>query len=126
MKGEAWIAELGPYAADPRVDGFARLVAESVGNQGFGSSGTEFSERGMVLATNDTTDFYMTQVRAESGGQVGAQSVSLEHYSSAFTVTDISPQPLDDELFSGFERQEKGCDCSCKGWTALEAVKEES
>jgi hypothetical protein len=114
--GEAWIAEDGPDV-DPDVATVFRAWAHSFGNQG---NGAKLAERGLLLGASETKTVAMGLAGSDSPG------APVLRGSTSFDVTGISRQPLDDARFSGFERAEKQCDCSCDAFKELQAIGEMS
>lgn len=109
-KGQAWIAEDSPDVNRDVATVF-RAWAQSFGNQGQGAT---LAKRGLLLAASDT-------LTVRAGLNMSAGKEVVRGFSS-FEVTEISRQPVDDELLSGFEKAEKPCDCSCAGAKKLQAI----
>jgi hypothetical protein len=115
-KGSAWIAPGGPDV-DRDVAVVFRNWAEGFGNQGNGKS---LAQQGLLLGADETKTVTIGLTQSDEAG------IEVLQGSASFDVTDISRQPLDDAQFSGFERGETGCDCSCDAWKELQAIGEMS
>lgn len=115
---DAWVATDGPYTEDAGIVQFFRIFGDELNlNAPESSSGVGLPAGGMVLETQERVDISI-------GSAGGGPSEALMTATSSTVVKDISRQELDDELFAAFDREEKGCDCSCSAFKRLQAISE--
>lgn len=110
---EAWVATEGPYQEDPGIVQFFRLFGEELNL----SPAAGLPAPAMVLETEESGVIHLT---LHSGS--ATEGLWLAEATSSTVIKNVSRRELDDEMFSGFEREEKGCDCSCSAFKELEAI----
>jgi hypothetical protein len=113
VRGEVWIAGEGPYLDELIRSPFFRgaTMGSSIVQATAPDLITALGLLGPIIERSEAVTL-----------QEGEYLKTLLHSTSSFQVTQIFSQPKDDEYFSGFERQEQACDCSCGGWNQLEAL----
>jgi hypothetical protein len=120
--GEIWYAEEGPYAADQAVVAVFRKMAPHLVLSTFGGDSkalAAFAAPGVVMRVREdiTVSLYAaSQTGMSAGAAPLLQGESLDE------VTEISRQPLADDLFGAFAQPQQACDCSCDAYKELKAI----
>jgi hypothetical protein len=116
---DAWVATDGPYTEDPGIVQFFRVFGGELGlmprASGQPSSGDNLPPGALVLATREVADVSLAIAGAGPGSSIAQATSSTE-------IKSISRQELDDDLFDGFEAEEKECKCSCQEFVELQAI----
>lgn len=112
---EAWIATEGPYTEDAGIVQFFRVFGSELNLTPAGlSSGDGLPAGAIVLETHEQA--------AINIGAVGGTAQQLATASSSTVIHSISRRELDESMFTGFERGQKRCDCSCSAFKELQAI----
>jgi hypothetical protein len=111
---DAWVATDGPYTEDAGIVQFFRVFGRELNLMPEQSNSDDgLPPSAIVLETHE---------RAYISIGAAGMGEPLATASSSTVVKSITRQELDDELFSGFERGEEECDCSCDAFKELQAI----
>ncbi len=116
---DTWVATNGPYTEDAGIVQFFRVFGQGLGlnpqNPGQSAQGDDLPPAAIILASHEEAAVSVGSVSAGTGSQIATATSSTE-------IRSISRRPLDDALFSGFDRSEQACDCSCAAFKELQAI----